>query len=147
MPAGSYSVAPINPPLGYSPTTPVPHSPVVVLAGDQYLKADFGYDDTSNNLLGTIGNLVFLDVNEDGVYNGSDTPFAGVSVDLIRDSNANTVWDAGEPIIATVTTASSLDADTGNYLFSGLTDGRYLVHVSDTNGCSTATPSRRWRAG
>ncbi|WP_343407219.1 SdrD B-like domain-containing protein [Candidatus Amarolinea dominans] len=134
VPAGSYSVAPINPPAGYSPTTPVPHSPVIVLAGDQYLKADFGYDDTGNNLLGTIGNLVFLDANKDGVYNGSDMPFAGVSVDLIRDSNANTVWDAGEPIIATVTTASSLDADTGNYLFSGLPDGNYLVHVSDTNG-------------
>ncbi len=134
VPPGSYSVAPTNPPPGYTATTPVPHVPVVVLAGDQYLKADFGYDDAGNNFLGTIGNLVFLDANKDGVYNAGDTPFPGVSVDLIRDSNNNGAWDAGEPIIATATTASALDANTGNYLFSGLTAGRYLVHVSDTNG-------------
>ena len=61
---------------------------------------------------------------------------AGVSVDLILDSNFNGGWDAGEPIIATTTTDSAL-VDTGNYYFtvpqSPPTGDYYLVHVSDTN--------------
>ena len=64
-----------------------------------------------------------------------------MSVDLIRDTNGNKAWDAGEPIIATVTTGSALDANNGNYLFSGLPAGDYLVHVSDTTGVLTTTPS------
>lgn len=139
VPAGSYNVAPTNPPAGYSATTPVPH-PVTVNAGDQYLDADFGYDSPG---LGAIGNLVFYDNNlplGNGVFDAGDTPVAGVSVDLIRDANGNKAWDAGEPIIATVTTGSSLDSANGangNYLFTGLPSGNYLVHVSDTNAVLT----------
>ena len=51
--AGSYTVAPTNPPAGYTATTIVPH-PVSVAAGDQYLDADFGYNDNpSQPQLGT----------------------------------------------------------------------------------------------
>ena len=65
--------------------------------------------------------------------NSGDSVFTGVSMDLIRDSNANSAWDAGEPIIATVTTVGGTACTTGNYLFTGVPAGRYLVHVSDTN--------------
>ncbi len=135
VPAGTYTVQPTNPPAGFTATTPVPHGPVTVDAGEQYLDADFGYDDPGQNLLGTIGNLVFLEAKatKDGLYNGTDKPLAGVSVDLIRDTNGNKKWDAGEPIIATTTTAGVTDAFSGNYLFTGLLAGNYLVHVSDTN--------------
>ena len=118
---------------GLSPTTPNPLNLPPLAAGQQYLDADFGYDDEGQNLLGEVGNLVWLDVNKDGVFDGGETPLAGVSVDLIRDSNGNGAWDAGEPIIATVTTDSVLSAQTGNYLFTGVPPGKYLVHVSDTN--------------
>ena len=134
VPAGSYLVAPTNPPAGFTATTPVPHGPVILVAGQQYLAADFGYNDTEQNLLGQVGDLVFLDKDRDGVFAGADTALAGVSVDLIRDVDGDGVWDAGEPIIATVTTAGSLDGQGGNYLFTGVPAGRYLVHVSDTNG-------------
>ncbi len=135
VPAGTYTVQPTNPPAGFTATTPVPHGPVVVSAGEQYLDADFGYDDPGQNLLGTIGNLVFVEAKatRDGLYNGTDKPLGGVSVDLIRDTNGNKVWNAGEPIIATVTTKGVTDAFSGNYLFTGLPAGNYLVHVSDTN--------------
>ena len=43
-------------------------------------------------------------------------------------------WDAGEPILATVTTNAALDANNGNYIFLGVPAGRFLIHVSDTNG-------------
>ncbi len=134
---GTYNVAPTNPPGGYTATTPVPHGPVTVDAGEQYLDADFGYND-NGSLLGKAGNLVFVEdkASRDGIYNGSDKPLGGVSISLIRDTNGNKVWDAGEPIIATTTSAAATDAiygSNGNYLFTGLVAGNYLVHVSDTN--------------
>ena len=48
-------------------------------------------------------------------------------MDLIRDTNQNGVWDAGEPILATVTTDQN-----GDYSFPGVPSGSYLVQVSDT---------------
>ena len=133
-PVGYYTVAPTNPPSGYTATTPTPHGPVVITDGQCYQDADFGYDDGGVNRLGEIGNLVFDDRNQDGRFDSDESPLPGVSVDLIRDSNNNSRWDAGEPIIATTTTGSSLDSNQGNYLFTGVPQGRYLVHVSDTNG-------------
>ncbi len=116
-----------------SPTTPNPVNLPPLTAGMQWLAADFGYDDAGQNLLGEVGNLVWRDVNQDGIFDGGETPLAGVSVSLIRDSNGDGAWDAGEPIIATVTTGSALDGQNGNYLFTGVPQGKYLVHVSDTN--------------
>ena len=98
------------------------------------MSADFGYD--SDTQLGTIGNLVFLDKDISHTFNSGDTPLAGVTVDLIRDSNSNRAWDAGEPIIATATTDSVLGANNTNYLFSAPL-GDFLVHVSDTNAVLT----------
>lgn len=133
VPEGAYSVAPSNPPAGYSATTPVPVEPVVVLEGDQYLRADFGYNNPA--LLGQIGNLVFRDNNQNGVFEtGVDAALPGVSVDLIADLNSDGLWQTGEPVVATVTTVGTLDGSNGNYLFPGVPAGRYLVHVSDTNG-------------
>ncbi|PKO21245.1 MAG: hypothetical protein CVU38_15710, partial [Chloroflexi bacterium HGW-Chloroflexi-1] len=138
VPAGSYVVAPTNPPAGLTATTPTPHGPVILVAGDQYLDADFGYNDNDQQpVLGKVGDLVFLDGDKNGVFDGNNTALAGVSVDLIRDTDGDGVWDAGEPIIATVTTVGSLDAQGGNYLFTGVPAGRYLVHVSDTNAVLT----------
>jgi hypothetical protein len=104
-----------------------------LVAGQQYLAADFGYRDDTGGLLGMLGNLVFYDADRSGTYNSGDTPLGGVSVDLIWDTNGNGAWNAGEPIIATVTTSTTVGADTGNYLFTGVPAGKYLVHVSDTN--------------
>ncbi|MBK7204109.1 SdrD B-like domain-containing protein [Candidatus Amarolinea dominans] len=89
---------------------------------------------THGSPLGSIGNLVFNDANYDGVFDAGDSPLAGVTVDMIQDSNENDAWDAGEPILATVTTNAALDASNGNYIFLGVPAGRFLIHVSDTNG-------------
>jgi hypothetical protein len=119
VPPGTYTVAPVDPPAGYTATSTVPYGPKVMLAGEQYLDADFGYD---SPLLGTIGNLVWEDLNKDGAFDpASEEPIGGVSVDLIRDLNGDGVWDSGEPIIATATTTTTLGAVNGNYLFTGLT--------------------------
>ena len=127
---GGYKIK-VTPPAGLSATTPTVHGPVQVTAGEKYLRADFGFTD---NEPGAIGDLIFEDANENGVFDAGEAPLAGVSVDLIRDKDGDGVWDAGEPVIATTTTTGSLDANGGNYRFSGLPAGHYLVHVSDANG-------------
>ncbi len=109
--------------------------------GEVNLTHDFGYrgqDDGSNNR-GSIGNLIWNDVNADGNVDSFGTVETGinnVTVDLYWDTDRDGKIDPGEPRIATTTTDSS-----GAYSFTGLavTDGvngdaRYVVDVSDRNG-------------
>ena len=105
------------------------------------LDQDFGYRPTSGT--GSIGDTVWLDADRNNAQNAGEPGIPGVTVSLIKDSNGNGIWDAGEPIIATDTT----DAN-GNYSFAGLptTDGAgtddYLVWVSDTgNVLSNLVPT------
>jgi hypothetical protein len=43
VPAGTYTIAPTNPPLGYAASTLVPHGPITLSPGQSYWDADFGY--------------------------------------------------------------------------------------------------------
>ena len=131
--AGAYRVAPPTPPPGLVATVAI-GTVFNLLPGQQNLSADLGYGDPTEAALGQIGNLVFDDADYDGVFDTGDSPLAGVTVDMIQDSNENDAWDAGEPIVATVTTDAALDASNGNYRFLGIPAGRWLIHVSDTNG-------------
>ncbi|MEM6696951.1 MAG: SdrD B-like domain-containing protein, partial [Bacteroidota bacterium] len=130
---------------------------VLLGPGDVFLNADYGYQPTdANNLLSAIGDFVWFDADKDGngpslespeegggaIVQGGNTGTAdpeeygieGVSVALIRDENANGVWDDGEPIIATDVTDEN-----GFYYFPDLiqTGGTgtddYLVWVNDTD--------------
>jgi subtilisin-like proprotein convertase family protein len=101
---------------------------------------DFGYAAPAGSS-GTIGNLVWLDQNADGVSQGSSGPdglagsdddepgVAGVTLDLYRDLNGNGLVDADEPRVANTVTNS-----TGAYLFTALPFGTYVVDVTDTAG-------------
>lgn len=99
------------------------------LAGTD-LTQDFGYVGT-----GTIGNLVWNDVDADGVKDASESGIDGVTLDLYYDKDGDGKIDAGEPKLGTTTTAGG-----GTYLFSGLPtdDGggnaQYIVDVTDTAG-------------
>ncbi|MEA3336028.1 MAG: SdrD B-like domain-containing protein [Chloroflexota bacterium] len=126
---------------------------VILGPGDVFLNADFGYQPPAD-VTGEIGDTIWFDADIDG--NGPALPPAndpggapvnqgngveddsneygipGVTVALIKDSNGNGEWDAGEPIVATDTTDAK-----GQYLFQGLpvtigTDD-YLVWVNDTD--------------
>jgi hypothetical protein len=78
---------------------------------DDNLTADFGFYGMS------IGSLVFMDNNNDGAYvSADDMPAAGATVKLY---SAN-----GSTLIATTTT----DND-GQYLFTNLPEGSYIVGV------------------
>jgi len=144
LPANAYVVSVVQP-SNYTPTGDPDQPgqacttcdnqttiPILLGPGDVYVNADFGYKPTPE-FGATIGDRVWLDANADGVQDSGELGIPGVSVALIRDLNANGVWDPGEPIIATTAT----DA-TGLYTFSGVsvTDGDgtddYLVWVNDT---------------
>ncbi len=111
------------------------------------LNQDFGY---VGETPGQIGNLVWLDSNADGKFDGVNGPdgiagtdddesiIPGVTIDLIRDLNGNGLADPGEPVFATTVTTDALSAQDGNYLFDGLPTSLsgipYIVVVSDREG-------------
>ena len=109
-------------------------TPIVLAPGDVFVNADFGYQPDAGTY-GSIGDRVWLDADADGVQDGGEPGIPNITVTLIRDTNGNGVWDAGEPIVATTDT----DAN-GEYLFAGVptADGvgtdDYLVWVNDTAG-------------
>ncbi|MEM7537447.1 MAG: SdrD B-like domain-containing protein [Chloroflexota bacterium] len=108
------------------------------------LDQDFGY--TGDNRL---GNLVWMDTNGDGHWDGVDGPdsvanteddepvIAGVTIDVYMDRNGNNGFDSSDTLVATVTTTNSVtttSGDDGNYLVEGLPDATYFVNVSDNDG-------------
>ncbi|MGD9613710.1 MAG: SdrD B-like domain-containing protein, partial [Kiritimatiellia bacterium] len=79
-------------------------------------------EDYAWNLLGSVGDYVWEDLNVDGVQDANEPPIAGARVFI--DLDADGQWDAGEP-------ASTTDTN-GFYSIGGLTPGTYPVRV-DTN--------------
>ena len=85
-----------------------------------YSTLDFGY-----SLKSAIGSKVFNDINNNGIQDAGDNGFSGVTVKLYSDNTGATgVIDGTDALVATLTT----DAD-GNYLFTGLSDGKYIVSI------------------
>jgi len=76
----------------------------------------------------TLGNLVFLDANNNGMFDGGDTGINGVALTLFADTNANGVFDAGDVQLATTTTLGG-----GLYSFANLAPGDYIVRVDASN--------------
>ena len=97
---------------------------------DNTSSPSFGY-----NLSRAIGDTVFNDNGAgggtlgDGSQNGSEPGLPGVTVLLYRGDSDNSFepgGDDGNPVASLVT-----DLD-GRYLFSGLADGTYWVHIDNT---------------
>lgn len=115
-------------PSGYTLTTANDPTTVALATDEQRLNVDFGYKPGG---AGAIGDQVFSDVGNDGVFNaGTDVGIPGVTVNLYEDTNGNGVIDAGDALIATDVT----DAN-GVYGFTGLDTSRsYLVKAVDGPG-------------
>ncbi|MGB1253543.1 MAG: SdrD B-like domain-containing protein, partial [Candidatus Promineifilaceae bacterium] len=125
VPTGSYTIT-ATAPAGMSQTydhdgTLDNSTTVTLLDGDQFLGADFGYNETTpGTLLGTIGNQIWEDTNGDGDFDAGEAGIADVTVNLVDSSGA---------VVATVATDIN-----GEYLFTGVPAGNYTVVVADTNG-------------
>lgn len=123
--------------------TPHQSSVILTTASPINFDQDFGYNGQNK-----IGNLVWEDSDADGVYEplgadgilgtDDDEPLiAGVTIDLYLDTNGDGLLGPEDTLVAMTTTVAISNAtsgDAGNYLFEGLPDGDYLVHVSDDNG-------------
>ncbi|MFV0386294.1 SdrD B-like domain-containing protein [Paracoccus sp. (in: a-proteobacteria)] len=73
----------------------------------------------------SIGDLVFLDANKNGLQDAGEAGVAGVDV---------TLYDAGGNAVATTSTGTD-----GKYLFSGLAAGSYSVGFAEAAGYSFTT--------
>lgn len=96
---------------------------VSLVGGQQFLTADFGFVGT-----GSIGDLVFHDVNGNGVTDGTETGIAGVGLQLTWAGVDNTFSTSDDVVLTTTTHVS------GGYLFSGLPAGSYSVDPTGPAG-------------
>ncbi|TDU70794.1 putative Ig domain-containing protein [Prosthecobacter fusiformis] len=71
-----------------------------------------------------VGNLVWNDINNDGLKDTSELGRSGVTVELYRSSDL-TAGNDDDVFVGTTTTSS-----TGSYQFSDLSEGRYVVKVT-----------------
>ena len=88
------------------------------------LTVDFGiYKPTPLPTL-SIGNLVWLDSDNDGIKDANETGLGGVTV-VLYDAGSNGIKDSTDIAIDTLTTDVN-----GNYLFAGLNEGSYFVKLT-----------------
>ena len=100
--------------------------PVTIVAGE----TDDGNDFVEVVPM-SVGNFVFCDDNDNGLFDGSETGINGVALELFYDANNDGDFDDGTE--NTVAFASDTTINDGAYLFDGLRPGNYIVRVSDSN--------------
>jgi hypothetical protein len=122
--AGSYSIQ-ITMPAGYSLSAGTPNNPhnLSISGNESYLDADFGL---WRNDLYTIGDIIWEDSDADGFQDAGESGIAGVTLSLFEDSDGDGFQDPTEPLLGAAITDSN-----GNYTFYGVTNGDYLVIVTD----------------
>jgi serine-aspartate repeat-containing protein C/D/E len=95
---------------------------ISLLAGQANTSVDAGLV----SQLGAIGDLVFLDANDNGVQDAGDFGLSDMTVKLTGAGLDGTFGTADDTTETTLTDAN------GNYLFSGLTAGKYQVAFSNS---------------
>lgn len=98
-----------------------------LIAGQNNVDIDAGIFDSVS-----LGNRVFNDANNNGIFDTGDSAIANVTVNLYLDANNDGAPDGG--IIRTVTT----DAN-GLYLFDGLAPNTYIVGVVTPTGLTSSS--------
>ncbi|MBY0477814.1 MAG: carboxypeptidase regulatory-like domain-containing protein [Chitinophagaceae bacterium] len=99
---------------------------IALAAGQNITNVDAGYCPTTLQ----IGNRVWNDANNNGIDNG-ETGIGSVTVNLYKDDNNDNIADGAA--IATTTTNA-----TGNYTFSNLAPGNYIVGVATPTGFTSS---------
>jgi uncharacterized repeat protein (TIGR01451 family) len=124
---------------GSTATTPLTIDKTLSV-GEVYQGGDFGLRGN-----GTIGNLLWIDTNIDGIAQATESGLANIKVELYDDLNGDGIIQPNEPKIATVLTDS-----TGKYEFTNLLTEdnnaingvgfKYIVKVDQTT-LPTNTPA------
>jgi SdrD B-like domain len=89
----------------------------------------------------SIGNLVWDDVNNDGLNNNGEIGVGGVPVRLFRArlDAGGFPTDVPDGAAIQTTTTSTVNASLGKYLFSGLIPGYYIVEIDAPTGYKSST--------
>lgn len=93
--------------------------------------ADFGYTG-----IGSIGDFVWYDANQDGIQDAGEMPIAGVAVELEADLDGDGIYEY---------TANTTTATDGKYLFENLAFVNYNITIDQTTlpyGLTTPTWDR-----
>ncbi len=78
-----------------------------------------------------IGDKIWSDINGDGIQSGAlEIGISDITIDLYSDDGTSTgVLDGSDTLVASTTTSAN-----GDYDFTGLDSGDYIVDITDTNG-------------
>jgi hypothetical protein len=99
---------------------------VAVTGGTTTTNVDAGIRQGIPSGRGSLGNRVWVDLNNNGLQDADETGVAGVTVQLFTDSNNDGVISGAELTATATTTTNAL----GEYLFTGLNAGTYQVGFS-----------------
>ncbi|HMV84251.1 MAG TPA: SdrD B-like domain-containing protein [Blastocatellia bacterium] len=94
-----------------------------------------------------LGNLIWKDVNNNGLRDAGEVGINGVTVQLYRDTNGNNQFDLGVDQLVGTTTSTGAGANLGQYAFTDLPPANYFVYVPVSNfvaggalaGCNSST--------
>ncbi len=89
------------------------------------LTADFGLYEPQPLPTQSIGNLVFYDLDNDGIFNNNDYGLEGVKV-VLYDAGPDTLAGTADDLVLD----SMLTNPSGGYLFSGLSAGFYFIKLT-----------------
>lgn len=79
-----------------------------------------------------LGNLVYNDVNRNGVFDAGDTGINSVALNLYLDVNSNNMLDAGDGAAVATTNTANMSGQDGRYAFN-VCPGTYIVQVAPSN--------------
>ncbi len=130
--AGNYRVIVNNPPDGLTPTQTPPQT-IVVEAGQNFDTADFGF---SPSTVGSIGDTVYTDTNNNNIQDAGETGIEGATVTL---TNPGADGNFGTPDDTTQTTTTN---ESGIYSFPNLPAGNYRVTATSPREGDTATQTQ-----
>jgi LPXTG-site transpeptidase (sortase) family protein len=101
------------------------------------MKLDFGFYKTE------IGNLVYVDSIKNGVYDPAETLIAGMTVQLFNSDGTVEVQVGPDGILGTSDDATGgvQTNASGEYLFSGLPEGDYIVRAAGLTGYTSTIDS------
>ncbi|MFZ4057254.1 MAG: SdrD B-like domain-containing protein [Ferruginibacter sp.] len=118
----------VNTVTGKTPT-------VTLVAGQNYVDFDAGIVQGTPAGLGSLGNKVFYDLNNDGLQGAGELGVANVTATL-RSVGADGIAGNGDDVTVATTITNAL----GEYMFGGLAAGSYYVQFSTLpSGFTAAT--------